>query len=403
LRDVVIGNALRVPSDEAGIEVMTQVKAANGSAKVPTRFWSEFTVASRSVLKDTCWQAHCEGMIRLHFETQSTSSMEEEISQENEAYAKSFSEAVMDCKPLDKSFYQMLASASLEYGPTFQNATDVHLGSHAGRAIVRIPDTKAVMPHGFEYPFVIHPATLDSIVQMIFPAISDAADSIRAPLVPVSIENLYISANIPTKPGTSLNTFAKSAKGNDTTWNVSVCAFETEKNVPLVTITGLGVASLGETQKQGLSSEGLCLQTVWKEDVDFLSAEQTQEIIYSSAEPDPYNDIHYEMLDLVCLPYIQKAVNWLDNEGRNHLPDSGIRKLYHEWMLGKLRENHDLLSSASALSAKSEQAAKMLRGTEAGAVVMELIDQVGINLEGIFRGEVEPLQVMLEGGLLYDF
>ncbi|KAE9379717.1 polyketide synthase [Stipitochalara longipes BDJ] len=403
LRDVVIGNALRVPDNDQGIEVMTQLKPPDGNGNSTSNHWSTFTIASRSSGKDGGWQIHCRGLVRLYYQSQSTLFLDQENALEQEAYTEAHSQAFANCKRHDKSFYEDLASIGLNFGPTFRNITDLHVGSYAGRAIFSIPNTKAVMPHNFEYPFIIHPATLDAIVQMVMPAITEIGEGLTAPVVPISVESLYLSSRVSSEPGTSFAAFSNGTMKSSTTWDASVCALESSTNSPVVVFKGIGLASLGEGPKQTLSSESYCFETVWKEDIDLLSSKQSRNLIFARAGPEEFGKTHYEMLDLICLPYMQSIVYWLQGEGSQIIDLTGIRKLYYDWMRDKLQENAGLVADPADLAVRVEKASAVLGESEAGAIVVEMVNRIGKNLEGLFGGTIQPLQIMLEGEWLYKF
>lgn len=85
-----------------------------------------------------------------------------------------------------RTYYKNLKSIGLQYGPLFQHLTKIHKGEFQAVCALTIPDTKSAMPGKFEYPYVIHPATLDCIVQMGIPAATPLAAELSAARVPLS-------------------------------------------------------------------------------------------------------------------------------------------------------------------------------------------------------------------------
>ncbi|KAL7767174.1 hypothetical protein ACKLNR_001475 [Fusarium oxysporum f. sp. zingiberi] len=97
--------------------------------------------------------------------------MNHELALENERNAQAFAQAKDNCQRPARAFlYDTVETIGMRYGPTFRNMTELFAGPSASYGVISIPDTKAIMPMGFEYPFVVHPATLDSALHLLFPS-----------------------------------------------------------------------------------------------------------------------------------------------------------------------------------------------------------------------------------------
>ncbi|KKY15008.1 putative polyketide synthase [Diplodia seriata] len=395
LRDLTLNDPLRILDEERGAEVMTQVKPST------TGPWADFAVVSRS--EDSDWsKPHCQGKVRATYQSQITAAAQTELRWEQKKLAELYKKATIDCDRPEDAFYETLESAGCEYGPSFRNLSSLYLGDRAGRGIARVPDTKSLMPCNFEYPTVIHPATLDSFLQMAFPALTESGAALNASSTAsaVAVDRVYLSADVAFSPGKEFDVFSRGKKTGGATQDVSVYALQPSSPAPAVAIEGMRIAGGTEGVE---SSPSLCFDTLWREDVNLLNQEQVADAIFSRAEPDPFDSEHYAMLDIVALPYIQDAVDWLQHAGKQHAPADGFLQLFYAWMVDKLRENAGLVADAAALRTKAETAVVELQNTEAGAVTVELIHRVGENLKGIMSGDVEPLEVMLKNGLLYEY
>ncbi|KAF9631026.1 beta-ketoacyl synthase domain-containing protein [Lasiodiplodia theobromae] len=393
LRDLTFGDQLRILDEERSTEVMTQVKQPT------TRPWADFTIVSRSA--DGNWSPpHCQGKVRAIYKSQETAAVQTELRWDQKKIVELYNKAVVDCGRPEQAFYETLEAAGCEYGPSFRNLSSLYLGDRAGRAVARVPNTKSLMPYGFEYPAVIHPATLDTVLQMIFPALTESGAVLNTSTAPpVALERLYLSADVAFKPGTEFDVFSKGEQPSLGTQQMSVYALQSFSPAPAVIIEGLRVSGAVEAAS---GPPTLCFNTAWRQDVDVLSQEQVADAIFSRAEPDPFDSEHYAMLDMVALTYIQDAVDWLA-KNKDKLHAAEFLKLFAEWMVDKLRENATLVADPAELKSKADRAVVELQNTEAGAVTVELIHRVGENLKGILSGEVDPLQVMLKNGLLYEY
>lgn len=78
--------------------------------------------------------------------------------------------------------------AGLNYGPTFNGLQSLRVLPCRSTAYgkLAIPNTKTVIPMKFEFPRIIHPATLDCVFHLAFAALHPGGD-IKHPAVPVSV------------------------------------------------------------------------------------------------------------------------------------------------------------------------------------------------------------------------
>ena len=75
-----------------------------------------------------------------------------------------------------KQLYELLQTVGLNFGPTFQNLSEMRIDqSRNAVATVRAPDIKSKIPHGFVQPHLIHPTTLDGVLQSILVALTRGA------------------------------------------------------------------------------------------------------------------------------------------------------------------------------------------------------------------------------------
>ncbi|KAF4545822.1 Polyketide synthase [Lasiodiplodia theobromae] len=108
-------------------------------------------------------------------------------------------------------FYAHLDAIGMEYGDTFRNVVALAAvpAHHAAHARVVLPDTKATMPaDGFEFPHVMHPATMDSIFHMVLAAL-DEGRPVREAAVPYHIDEMFVAADQPHTPGDIFTGYGK--------------------------------------------------------------------------------------------------------------------------------------------------------------------------------------------------
>ncbi|KAJ0302188.1 hypothetical protein COL516b_007239 [Colletotrichum fioriniae] len=405
LRDVAIDTALRVPDTDKGIEVMIQLHPRRTGTKAgPSATLNEFAVSSWSEdIKE--WTMHARGLVSVTYKSSLSPAMQRELALENERYAQTFAEAKEICQKPARSFlYDTVETIGMQYGPTFRNMTELFAGPSASYGIISVPDTKAVMPKGFEYPFVVHPATLDSVLHLLFPSISGDDQSLSEAVVPFSFDRIFVSAKLSTVPGTKLHGCSTAQKTSYTTWKSSITISE-DLSEPMIVMDGLSLASVGEGDaSQAHETRASCFGQSWHEDSDLLEPSQIEELVYKRTLKSRDDDSVLDKLEYVCLVHIYRCLAWLESEeGKAFVPQDGFWKSYVEWMHDTIKQFPPLAASETEVEAELDAARKRIVLSESGDITVQMVDRIGENLSKIFSREVEPLQVMTEGDLLYSF
>ncbi|KAG7053867.1 beta-ketoacyl synthase domain-containing protein [Colletotrichum scovillei] len=405
LRDVAIDTALRVPDTDKGIEVMIQLHPRRTGTKAgPSATLNEFAVSSWSEdIKE--WTVHARGLVSVTYKSSLSPAMQRELALENKRYAQTFAEAKEICQKPARSFlYDTVETIGMQYGPTFRNMTELFAGPSASYGVISVPDTKAVMPKGFEYPFVVHPATLDSVLHLLFPSISGEDQSLSEAVVPFSFDRIFVSAKLSTVPGTKLYGCSTAQKTSYTTWKSSIAISE-DLSEPMIIMDGLSLASVGEGEaSQAQETRASCFGQTWHEDSDLLEPSQIKELVYKRTIKSKDDDSVLDKLEYVCLVHIYRCLAWLESEeGKAFVPQDGFWKSYVEWMQDTIKQFPPLAASEAEVEVELDAARKRIVLSESGDITVQMVDRIGENLSKIFSRVVEPLQVMTEGDLLYSF
>ncbi|CCF44301.1 PKSN polyketide synthase for alternapyrone biosynthesis protein [Colletotrichum higginsianum] len=191
-----------------------------------------------------------------------------------------------------KAFYAHLASIGLEYGPTFQGlnaircTTDMEPQGHGkafGECIV--PDSRSTMPESYEHDYLIHPATLDSLFQLVFAALqSDSHGEMTLASIPISVRRVFIASTVPRSSGARLVGMAASKRLADknsdsrhadtSSSDLTFCDASFERPAVLVEeivlrqILSPTASSLTDSEDMEDSSFHRTGKMVWKEDID---------------------------------------------------------------------------------------------------------------------------------------
>ncbi|EEQ31726.1 Type I Iterative PKS [Microsporum canis] len=264
-RDVHFSKGLVIPPIDQAVETLLTTRPHD---TLPG--WYHYTVYS--INSTASWTKHSWGTINLHYED---SLAQDQANNYCQTYQNLRSQA---SQPLNiASFYNQLQSIGTEYGPTFRNVIEAAVvpGQHKGVGTIIVADTKSVMPHGFEYPHLIHPTTLDAFFHLIFVAMGQGEPLLES-AIPTTIGRLFISTGLPFKAGTKYSGFshAEPLTGRDTLGSI-VISDENWSSRPKIIVEGMVITEVSSgagspASSLSLSSHGRISTLDWKEDLDAL-------------------------------------------------------------------------------------------------------------------------------------
>ncbi|GAW15899.1 hypothetical protein ANO14919_053210 [Xylariales sp. No.14919] len=269
--DVHFERGLVIP-DEVAAETLLSIQTPNDRL-------NNYSFAVYSRTSDMAWTKHCFGHFKvlLHKESSTIQDLSgEEWNVHTEAY-----EALkkLPSKPVDiKKLYHQLQSVGMEYGPTFQNLETLFIPSKpmSCYGTITIPDTKASMPHEFEYPHLIHPATLDAIFHLIVVSVSNGAVMTEA-AVPYRLKKLFISTRLPNTPGAAFSGYSTAENTNEGKLVADLVVSDQSWNDPKIIVQGLEMkqvtsgtlASTSDLSPQATIAKR-CTKILWKPDPEFM-------------------------------------------------------------------------------------------------------------------------------------
>nr|A0A348HAX6.1 RecName: Full=Highly reducing polyketide synthase phiA; Short=HR-PKS phiA; AltName: Full=Phomoidride biosynthesis cluster protein A [fungal sp. ATCC 74256]BBG28498.1 putative polyketide synthase [fungal sp. ATCC 74256] len=395
LREVVIGSALVVPENLGEVEVAITLKSFSESVKTPSDLWDEFVISS--VTSDSRWTEHCRGLISVQTPQKSSNLVDGPAQEEadKKLYAELIKKYENNCrKEIDVSqFYDELTALGLEYGPTFANLR--HLRSAPGECIgkIEIPDTAAVMPMQFQYPFVIHPATFDSFLHTIFVALAAQLGNLNDPAVPVSVDEVFIAHDISKKPGDVLNTYTSTSQKDYRYMSASIAVFggtHEPANKPVVEIHDLTCATLerdggGEADDE-VPSRAYNLK--WGPDVDLLSVDQLTKMC--AAPPPPNAAFIRSKLERAAFYYLHSAVAAMSKASTPSAESDEYRQTLRGFLSSQVEfamtKHHDHGWSSASESEK----ASLIEEVRASSGVGRTLCYAGEQLAKVVAGESSP-------------
>ncbi|KAK1710885.1 PKSN polyketide synthase for alternapyrone biosynthesis protein [Colletotrichum acutatum] len=252
-QDLKFERGLVVPSREHGVQ--TEVSLRPDEALPST--WK---FAVYSLLSKGSWTKHCHGTVSLEYEKD-----EQYSAAPSEEKWRVLTSDWKDLKHKDsheiemEDFYDQLESVGVEYGPTFRNVFQAGAvtGEHCAHGCISIPDTKSSMPFDFEYPHLIHPATMDAIFHLLFIAFSDGKP-LQDAAVPYTLKHMYIAADLPQGEGGVFSGYAKRLRSDG--------HLEIIRDFALRQVT----SSQHSSPSSDKAATKVCAKLRWKEDIDFI-------------------------------------------------------------------------------------------------------------------------------------
>lgn len=182
LRNVDIKTALKIPEDQYGVEIMLCLELVDTTtARAPA--WATFSISS--VVRDSDqWSEHCTGQVKV------------EVSEDVEVDKMDANGAPGSRIVETRILYERFASLGLVYGAAFQALSAVRGYPDKQLASARLDlRTTSGTVKGGELDYPIHPASLDSVIQLgILACHRGQPDRLDSAFVPIHMSQLYLRA-----------------------------------------------------------------------------------------------------------------------------------------------------------------------------------------------------------------
>lgn len=399
LRDIDIQLALVVPDNAVGIEIQTSLFPVSDKA-IGAKGWKNFEIVS--VTAEGKWTQHAQGLITA--ETDGIS----------EATSKAANNKLLGhTRRFDPDdFYANLRSVGLKHGPKFQNLRSILQSSRSQHSVATFVVADTSVADSLPATHVMHPTTLDSIVQAAYTALPGAGSRLDSAKVPRSIGKLWVSSKVNREAGHLFD--AWSSLGHVDTQsvraNISVVNGNDKGNASSVLeIENLIFQSLGRgaapDQSGKLWEKEVCNKVEWAPDMSLATPAHLRSIKQQFAHTlDPEETDIIEDLRRVCIYFIQDALTALCDSEFSQL-DSHHKK-YFTWLQSQLE-----LAAAGRLGPDSAQWAldnssersRRIGSAKAASVNGEMVCQLGPHLAAMLRGKQPPLELMMQDRLLYRY
>ncbi|KAM3083977.1 hypothetical protein ACMFMG_001916 [Clarireedia jacksonii] len=405
LKDVTFHTALNLSSKSDGLETQFYLRPLRDSSDKDNQ-WSEFRLC---INEGDEWTETSRGTIQVVYESeQSVIDGGREAREEILSIRTSHEKGAVACDqtvPADL-MYQGLHNLGYQYGPSFRPISKLRYNDkEEAMAEINLSHASLESESKIAKKHVIHPTTLDGVVQMSLVAMTQGGTKSIATRIPTRIGRLWVSDKGLNGASTdSVNAHAEIKEKGDLGLVCCISVLGKDNKNLLLRLDDLETTSINsnsDTMDQS-NPKQLCYSLQSRPDVDLLSPrilKEDQHMINGFGK-DPA-DLFY---DITCLQatFIAEALSDLYQSG--HHPANEHLVKYVSWMQqnqGKLWMNprygigadiDRLLGDFAHRNAICEKIENDGRGT--------LFVEIGRNLSQILRGQLDPATLFSDGDLL---
>ncbi|KAI1125068.1 polyketide synthase [Nemania abortiva] len=381
--DVSFHQALKVPSD-GGVESHFYLRPCNKADTIHGLGWSEFQLFT---LAEDEWIEHCRGYICLDYQAEASPIT-------NGFHGPTRPDVLVNgngnhdgLRNVSKSqMYSAFQSSGNVFGPLFQTLDEIRVGPTSTQSTVKNPtrSIKASMPYQYLQPHIIHPASLDGIIQAnLVPLVYNDLHSPKA-FVPFHAKDMWISAKS-LDLDDSYMVSAQAERRGPLKAESTFTAISHNTGLTMVKGEGFVLKPVpGSGPQAEKSSKHIAFHMEWKADPTLAGPMSTVKGAVEDTRP-VYSLLAYEALSL---DYMRSALALDLGTEISKMPRH--RQLYLAYM-------KHAVENTTTKPVKYD--IKKLQQSPEGALIVA----VGDALPQILMGEIDPLEVFFSGKLADDF
>ncbi|KAH7372371.1 polyketide synthase-like protein [Pyrenochaeta sp. MPI-SDFR-AT-0127] len=392
MREVNFPKAVTFSPDDRGTELQLTLRPGNTQSNTSKSgiTWNQFTIF---VYENNGWSECCSGTVGVEYREENENISEvDELKESLDEKIQSVVAAIDMCQTrVDSSdIYDAFERAGLSYGPSFRALQDVKWNKDGeATGAIHLQHWRSQDEYSYTDPHLLHPAALDTILQMTFPAYSIYAKNTSATTVPTGFRSAWFSAelaNIPADQNALVH--AKVTGRGFRNKLFSITAVLTDTQIPCF-FGEMETSTIGSSKpfpNAGNKSNQNQFKVEYKPDFDLLPKRTL------FLDPDPTKDpnlIHDK--ESLCLAAIRGALDKIPDVPK-HLPVH--LQEYVQWMRLKADERtHTSLESVESICQRLESL----------DVEARLLVRVAQNLSSILSGEIDALNLLFADDILSDF
>lgn len=268
--------ALAIPTSAQGIETQLIFSPAPGSSDRNITSW-KFRLFSHDGAQ---WQEHCHGTVHIDYVRQLNDlEINEDLSKlkhAQAAYAAVTESAVI--RRTGDEFYDSAFNSGYTFGPAFRAMDDVaynDLPSRQAIASINCFDWKEADGRNHFQEHIVHPATLDGILQVSIAAFIRAGDDVASTAIPSEIEHIWVAKDgLSHQHADMIKSVGTLISHGNVGYETSVVALDSSLSRVKLEAKGIRlrfVTGAAPSQDQSRYPH-LCYGIEWKPDIDLLES-----------------------------------------------------------------------------------------------------------------------------------
>ncbi|KAI2625911.1 ketoacyl-synt-domain-containing protein [Hypoxylon sp. NC1633] len=250
LCDIVVREHLFLADDEP-VELLLAFRS-HGASKIG---WDEFRISSFESKRG--WLEHCHGIVEAKPPHSSNA-----VTPRPKAFLNTRSEDDKLSMPA-AGFYFNLSAGGICYPHTFWNLVTVKVNEHGASAEGALQDTKLIMPLAYESSYLVHPATLEPLIQVSQAELGLKGDA--SAQLPSAIKQVHIDISEEWEREFGSKFLVQSARDTKSDSFLAELFAPAESELPTVSILGLELTPLKTTRSKPSQPRELCYKVQWEQ------------------------------------------------------------------------------------------------------------------------------------------
>lgn len=405
VQEVKFQAAMRIPTGAHGLETAFYLRPFQ-DIQSKSSDWFEFRVCT---YETEAWIENCTGIIQIVYTSSETGSQIEKRHEEElwNCQMESYYNALGDCTlPVDGSvLYERLHKSGYGYGDAFQLVKKLSLSPKQSWVVADVQRFSSPAKE------VIHPTTLDAILQTsIWTSVTPDTEQIPT-AIPTSVNNLWISNRLLSSTSSTLLK-THTTRNKETTFigaTADIVVFDETLKEALLSVQGLGSSVVGNGGNSGADSVpmgDICYNFDWKPDPKLQTNKELIDLCTGATPALPEPEDYFRDLDLLFMsriietlqvlfeqgispskPHLQKYVKWMNHQQK--MLNEGKLWLSEEPWKSRVTDTEYIHEVETRLSNRSSR----------GLFYVNIAQ----NLLKFLTGEIDPLEFLFEGGKMKDF
>jgi NADPH:quinone reductase-like Zn-dependent oxidoreductase/SAM-dependent methyltransferase len=416
LRDVRFENPLDLSVNPNVLEVqtsLTPISAASASNNTGPMF--DFIIESFGESDEP--RVNCRGVVSVEVPSGTSTWSETMAEEERRRMACELLEAVKACDMAvdSKHMYDFLEASGYGYGRTFQRSREQRCSRHhPKRAAARIS-----MFSSSPQPHIIHPATLDAVVQLCFTCLSSGGQEPMATGIPSRLGSMWVAASglslpAPPEETDTLTGVVSLTKATSRTHLYSGAMLgnghnETTPPDVMLWYDDLEMTDISSAVSPRTASskpdQQFCMTISTQVAIDKLTSQEKCDLLQSMhPEAEDVSQLHRDLEVLAALS-LDEMTSTVDTR---HINDRGdwARRYWNwaEYHLSRFRRD-PAWDDPESVFGKARRSLPELRerlsSTSSG--IGKAYAAVSLNLHRMLEGKIAPLELLMPSGLLDGF